>query len=58
MKFDLSKENINYLKITYKDKDGFAHCIKAAISLIGEYEILANAKSEEVLNIEVVVEDI
>jgi len=52
MKFDLSKENINYLKITYNDKDGFAHCVKSAIRLIGEYELLASAKFDEELSIE------
>lgn len=47
MKFDLNSENINYIKLTYKDKDGFAHCIKSAIRFINSFEILASAKLEE-----------
>ncbi len=52
MNFNLNTENINYVKITYKDRDGFAHCIKAAVRLISDYEFLASAKIEENLNIE------
>ena len=47
MKFDLNSENINYIKLTYKDKDGFAHCIKSAIRFINSFEILVSAKFEE-----------
>ena len=47
MKFDLNTENINYLKLTYTDKDGFTHCIKSAIRFINSFEILASAKFEE-----------
>ena len=53
MKFNLNTENVNYVKINYTDKNGFAHCIKAAVRLIGEIEFLACAKIEEDLNIEV-----
>ena len=52
MKFDLNLENTNYIKITYKDKEGFAHCIKSAIKLINDFEIQASAKQENKLNIE------
>ena len=51
MKFDLNIENINYLKITYRDKDGFAHCVKAAVRLISVAEVLACIKYEEDLSI-------
>ena len=51
MKFNLNTENINYVKITYKDNNDFAHCIKAAVRLMGEYELLACAKIEEDLDI-------
>ena len=47
MKFNLNTENINYVKITYKDKNDFAHCIKAAVRLITEHELLACIKIEE-----------
>ena len=47
MKFNLNTENINYVKITYKDKNDFAHCIKAAIRLMNRYELLVCAKFEE-----------
>ena len=51
MKFDLSKESINYVKINYLDNDNFAHYTKAAVRFIGELEFLASTKSEEALNI-------
>ncbi len=51
MKFDLNIQNINYVKINYKDDDGFAHCIKGAIRLFSEYEILACVKYDENLHI-------
>lgn len=47
MKFNLVKENINYVKITYLDKDNFSHCIKTAVRLINETEILTSVKLEE-----------
>jgi len=53
MKFDLNTENINYVKITYKDKNNFAHCIKTAIKFIGEYELLTCIKTEDSLNINI-----
>ena len=51
MKFDINIENVNYLKINYRDKNDFAHCIKSAIRLISESEILASAKFEDNINI-------
>lgn len=47
MRFDINKENINYIKINYLDSDNFSHCIKAAVRLIGEFELLVSIKSEE-----------
>lgn len=47
MKMDLNIGNINYIKIVYKDKNDFTHCIKAAIKRINEHEILASTKYEE-----------
>ncbi len=47
MKFNLSKENVNYIKINYQDSSNFSHCIKTAIRLINDFEILSSAKSEE-----------
>ena len=51
MKFNLNTENINYVKINYKDRNDFAHCIKAAVRFINEIELLVCAKVEEDLNI-------
>ena len=53
MKFNLNTENINYVKITYKDNNDFAHCIKAAIRLITEHELLACIKVDELPDINV-----
>lgn len=47
MKFNLSEENVNYVKITYADKENFSHCIKSAVRLIGGTEILVSTKFEE-----------
>ena len=47
MKFILNTENINYVKITYKDNNDFAHCVKAAVRLITDHELLACVKFEE-----------
>ena len=47
MRFDINKENINYIKINYLDSDNCSHCIKAAVRLIGEFELLVSIKSEE-----------
>ena len=44
MKFNLNTESINYIKITYKDSNAFAHCIKAVVRYIGENEILVCTK--------------
>ena len=52
MEFNLISDNINYLKINYKDKNNFAHYIKAAIRLINDFEIVASAKLEGEINIE------
>lgn len=53
MNFDINIENVNYLKINYKDKNNFTHCIKSAVRFIGETEILASIKYEENFNIAV-----
>lgn len=47
MKFNLGLDNINYLKIIYKNTDNTTACTKAAIKRIGEKEIFACAKFEE-----------
>ena len=51
MKFNLNTENINYVKITYRDSNNFAHCIKAAVRLITEREFLVCTKTEEIPDI-------
>ena len=51
MKFNLSIDNINYLKILYANKDGNPVSVKAAIKKIGESEIIACLKYENDLNI-------
>ena len=53
MKFNLNTENINYVKINYKDNNGFIHCLKAAVRLITERELLACIKMEELPEAEV-----
>ena len=52
MKFSLSIENINYLKIGYKDDDDFTHCAKVAIKSLGVREIHATAKFGEGIEVE------
>lgn len=47
MKFNLNLDSINYIKIVYKDYNGNVHCTKAAIKRMGEREIFACAKFEE-----------
>ena len=51
MKFNLNLENINYIKITYKDRNDFSHCIKASVKSISQRELYVCAKYEEELNI-------
>ena len=51
MKFNLDLDNINYIKIIYKNADDTTACTKAAIKRIGEREIFACAKFEDGLNI-------
>ena len=51
MKFNLDLDNINYLKIIYKNADDTTVCTKAAIKRIGEREIFACAKFEDDLKI-------
>lgn len=51
MKFNLNLDNINYIKIVYKDRNDSACCTKAAIKHIGEREIFACAKFEDGINI-------
>ena len=47
MKFNLDTENINYVKITYKDNENFSHCVKSAIKQINDREIRTCVKTEE-----------
>ena len=47
MKLNLNIENVNYIKILYKDKNDFTHCIKAALKRLDEREIVACAKFDE-----------
>lgn len=47
MKFNLNLDNINYIKIVYKDKQNNACCTKAAIKNMSEREIFACAKFED-----------
>lgn len=49
MKLNINIENVNYIKITYKDKDDFTHCIKASLKRLDEREIVAGAKFDEKL---------
>ncbi len=52
MKFNLNLDNINYIKIVYKDRQDATCCTKAAIKHMGEREIFACAKFEDGLNIQ------
>ena len=47
MKFNLNLDNINYIKIVYRDAQDTTCCSKAAIKHMGEREILACAKFED-----------
>lgn len=47
MKLNLNIDNVNYIKITYKDKNEFTHCIKAYLKRLDEREILASAKFDD-----------
>lgn len=51
MKFNLSIDNINYVKILYANKEGNPVSVKAAIKKIGEREIIVCLKHEDDLNI-------
>lgn len=51
MQFNLNLENINYIKIVYKDKEDNTRYIKASIKRMNEREIFASAKFEDELNI-------
>lgn len=51
MKFNLNLNNINYIKIVYKDNSDKTCCTKAAIKRIGERDIFACAKFEDGLYI-------
>ncbi len=48
MKFELDINNVNYIKIFYKDINGVSHCIKAILKQMGEKEIIAYAKSDNI----------
>ncbi len=51
MKFNLSLENINYIKINYEDSDGVRHCAKVAIKHLSSVDILACMKYEKFVSI-------
>lgn len=51
MKFNLELENINYLKLLYKDANDFLHCVKASIKHMSDIDIYACVKKEEWENI-------
>ena len=46
MKFALDINNVNYIKIVYKDVSGTSHCSKAIVKQIGEKEIIACTKAD------------
>lgn len=46
MKFALDINNVNYIKIVYKDIYGISHCSKAMVKQIGEKEIIACSRAE------------
>lgn len=52
MKFELDINSVNYIKIVYKDINGNSHCAKAILKQIGEKEIIACVKSENMPKIE------
>lgn len=47
MTFNIKQENINYIKIIYKDNNDFSHCVKASVKSISDKEIYACARYEE-----------
>ncbi len=47
MNFNLKTTDINYIKIIYKDNNGFLHMTKSAVKRIDTKEIFASAKFEE-----------
>ena len=51
MKFSLSIKDVNYVKILYKDSNGFARCAKASIKRITGLEVYACLKKEKFENI-------
>lgn len=52
MSLELKLDNINYIKITYKDRSGIVRCTKAMITTYGEREIYACAKFDKMINIQ------
>lgn len=52
MNFDLNLEDINYIKILYKDRYNFSHYLKAAIQKLENKYIFAGVKSEKNINID------
>lgn len=52
MKFNLKIEDINYIKILYKDRYNFTHYMKAAIKKLEEKYIFSGAKTDKKLNID------
>lgn len=53
MKFSFKLEEIKYIKISYKDSEGFIDSFKSAIKEINEKEILACTKFKDNLDIEI-----
>ena len=51
MNFNLSIDDVNYVKIFYKDSNGFARCAKASIKHISELDVQACIKKEKFENI-------
>lgn len=53
MSNSLNLENINYIKIMYKDSEELGHCAKAAIKSMNEREIFVCLKCEQELKVPV-----
>lgn len=53
MKFSFKLEEIKYIKISYKDSEGFADSFKGAIKVINDKEIIACTKFKDDFDIEI-----
>lgn len=53
MKFNLNLDSINYIKLIYQGSDDKPCCVKAAIKHMGEREIIACTKYENIPNIKI-----